>query len=51
MANMHTDVKTSIKQSRHVTNMTINTDIPLKHVHDAIIIVIESEKEHKPCDV
>ena len=51
MANVHTSLITSIKWSRHDANMTTNTNIPLKHVHDARIIAIKSEKECKPCDV
>ena len=51
MENVHTSVKTSIKWSRHDANMTTNTNILLKHVHDARIIVMKSEKECKSCDV
>ena len=51
MAIMNTDIKASIKSSKHVANMTTNTDIPLKHVHDARIIVIEFEKKSKQCEV
>ena len=51
MANTHTSLKTSIKQSRHVANTSIITSISLKYANDARIAVIDFEKERKPYEV
>ena len=46
MAIMYTCTKTSIKSFSHVANITTSTNIPLKYVHDARNIVIESEEKN-----
>ena len=47
MENTHTCIKASIKPFKHVTNMSMNTNISLEHVYDARIVVIEFEKRSK----
>ena len=51
MATINIFAKTSIKPIQYIANMITNTYIPLKHVYDARIVVIEFEIKVKPYEL